>query len=298
MADLDDFKIFEHLHSAGVPLRASARFGDGVAAALWERDEHVFQRYETPDHHTLSLYVDGGTGIRRLAGERLRIGDHAGPGSLCVMPAEVTSDWSVDGPVRLFHFYIPRVVFNRAVLETLDLDPARVSLRDESFLRDPVLEGMIRSAMLALSWNDPAERVALTHAGRALIAYMAARLTDRGARALPAMGGLTPRVVARLRAFIEANLERALSIDDLAAVADLSPFHFARAFKATLGEPPHAYVQSRRIERAKTLLRADRLPLAEIALLCGFASQSHFTARFRQATGQTPGRYAREREDP
>ncbi|MBK3423861.1 helix-turn-helix transcriptional regulator, partial [Methylobacterium ajmalii] len=114
----------------------------------------------------------------------------------------------------------------------------------------------------------------------------------------PVTGGLSPAIRRRTAEVIEARLAEALSLDDLAEAAGLSPFHFAKMFKASFGVPPHRYVTERRIARAKDLLgkglpgedfsAAGRESLAEVALACGFASQSHFTRRFKQATGFTP----------
>lgn len=287
---LDSYTIYSHLRQAGVPLRASVSFGDGVAAALWARDETVDTRYVAPNHHTLSLYVAGGSGItRRQAGGVLR---NEGPGSLCIMPAGVSTDWDVSGPVEMFHLYIHRPVFDRAVVETLDADPAGVSLRDDTYVRDQTIEAVIRAAMLPLDWNEPAERVTTSHAGQMLIAYLAARFTDRAPQALVARGGLAPAALRRVVDFIEAHLASPLAIQDLADAVGLSPYHFARAFKRATGEPPHRFVLRRRIARARDLIAAGTLPLAEVALAAGFSSQSHLTQRFRELTGLTPGQFA------
>src|SRR5690606_18331843 len=154
MCSLEGYKVFDHLRQAGVPLRASARFGEGLAAAGWDRDEKVLTSYDAPNHHTLSLYVVGGDGVRRLRSGRAI--PSLGPGSLCVMPAGLTTDWSVVGPVRLFRCYLPTSVCGRRVVEILDADPRTVSLRVECFLRDPLLEGIIRSAVLPRAWEEPA----------------------------------------------------------------------------------------------------------------------------------------------
>src|SRR5262249_21940724 len=77
----------------------------------------------------------------------------------------------------------------------------------------------------------------------------------------------------------------------------LSVAHFARGFKRTLGEPPNAYLTRLRLERARNLMLFSDLSLAEVARACGFADQAHFSRRFRQRTGQSPGAWRREQGD-
>lgn len=288
-ADLRSYTVFEHLRREGVPLRASARLGDAVGAALWDRDERTSTRYSEPTHHTISLYVEGGERIRRRRGNQIL--DSGGAGSLCLMPSGVTSDWDVAGHVLLFHLYVPTAAFDRVVAEALDTDPSRVSLRDETYFRDAYLETVIRAAMLPLDWNEPADRLAASHAGQMLMAYLASRFTDRGRRTLPVRGGLAPRALRRVTDHIETSLDQPLTISDLASVAGLSAYHFARMFKQSTGEGPHRYVLRRRIERAKRMIVEGDGTFAEIALACGFSSQSHFAARFREATGMTPRQF-------
>ena len=99
----------------------------------------------------------------------------------------------------------------------------------------------------------------------------------------------------RVTDFIETHLGDDLTIEILANEACLSPFHFARAFKAATGTPPHRYLTDRRIGHAKFLIAEGRLPLAEIAGQCGFSSQSHFTRWFKRVVGTTPGAYRMNR---
>ena len=89
----------------------------------------------------------------------------------------------------------------------------------------------------------------------------------------------------------EAHLERPLALAQLAAVACMSPYHFLRCFRDATGRTPAAWVRERRVARARALLRDPRLPLAQVAFACGFASQSHFGEVFRAQTGATPGAY-------
>jgi AraC family transcriptional regulator len=108
-------------------------------------------------------------------------------------------------------------------------------------------------------------------------------------------GGLSPAALRRVQLFVEANLGRAIHLPDLAARAALSPYHFARAFKASAGMTPRRYVEHRRIEQAKRLLTESPQSLAQVAMEVGFGTQSRLTSTFKRRTGFTPGEYRRER---
>ncbi|MNC54215.1 Right origin-binding protein [compost metagenome] len=104
-------------------------------------------------------------------------------------------------------------------------------------------------------------------------------------------GGLAPSLRRQMVDYIEAHLDQPITLGELALRCNLSEYHFARMFRASFGLPPHQYLLARRLHRACQLLRLGLMPLGEIALLCGFASASHFSNRFRQAVGATPGEY-------
>lgn len=108
-------------------------------------------------------------------------------------------------------------------------------------------------------------------------------------------GGLSPAALRRVQLFVEANLERPIHLDDLARRAELSLYHFARAFKLSAGMTPRAFVEQRRIERARQLLNQSPHSLAEIAVASGFGTQSRLTTTFKRQTGFTPAQYRRGR---
>lgn len=96
--------------------------------------------------------------------------------------------------------------------------------------------------------------------------------------------------IRHARAFLSENLDRKISLEDVALSAGLSRYHFLRVFKQATGLSPHQYRTLRRIELAKHLLRSGR-PTARVALDVGFSDQSHFSNTFRKFTGATPGQY-------
>ena len=118
----------------------------------------------------------------------------------------------------------------------------------------------------------------------ALLAHSAMRAAPSGESKVR----LSPHLRRRIAAFIEDHLAEDLSLCRLAEVASLSPFHFARAFRHDMGDPPHRYVLRRRIARAEEMIRDTKAPLSEIAHACGFSSQSRLNDAFAREVGTSP----------
>lgn len=106
-------------------------------------------------------------------------------------------------------------------------------------------------------------------------------------------GALERASVDRIAEYVDANLSGPLTLDKLAAVATLSPYHFARSFKRTTGLAPHQFVTSRRIDRAMRLLVGSGTSVTDIAVAVGMPNTSHFRRVFRRHTGMLPGQLRR-----
>lgn len=103
--------------------------------------------------------------------------------------------------------------------------------------------------------------------------------------------GREREAIQRARRYIDECFDQGISLTQLAEQVALSPYYLLRAFRAEVGMPPHAYLESVRIRHAQRLIEAGN-PLAQVAADIGFSSQSHFTNRFKQFIGVTPGQYA------
>ena len=153
------------------------------------------------------------------------------------------------------------------------------------FFPDPLLRQLTRSLVEDMG-QGPMDRLLAD----SLVAALAMRVAQRTAPAQPRPDLPSPRL-GRVLDYIEAHLDRDLTLAELAGVACLSPCHFSRSFKKAVGIGPQRYTIQRRVARAKTLLQHSTDALADIAAAVGFADQSHFTAVFRQETTMSPGRY-------
>ena len=242
-------------------------------------------------HHLLILYLRPG-GMFSFRSEGLERHGPPPAGSLLLVPAGSWCCPHLRGRLESVHVLLEPQRLARVAAEALDLNPDRVTLPPVYGLSDP----NVRAAMLALdaelSAGGPGGHLLAESLGNVLAVHLLRRFSASEPTGVHS-GGVLPR--HKLRAVIEyihEHLDAELSLDHLAAVAHVSPYHFARLFKHSTGLPPHQYVIARRVERAKELLRQrDRLPLAEVAMEVGFSDQSHFTRHFRRLVGVTPRRF-------
>ena len=156
------------------------------------------------------------------------------------------------------------------------------------------LANELRRCLLADQSQTEIERSFIEALISGLRAAVASHLAEACSPEATTPSGLPPATIARLTEYIEDRLDQRLTLSELSAVVGFSAWHFARAFKAATGQSPHQYVLDCRIAQARKLLAVVDLPLAEVARVCGFASQSHMTGVFRQKLGVTPGRYRKD----
>ena len=285
MTPFTQLQVFNAMHaSPNARLELSAQLGDGMAAARWSNRDDA-RDYLAPSHHTLSCYIADGTGTFR----RQRPADKGAPNKLCIMPAGLESNWIVNGAIRLAHLYISETQFALGCVRLLDREPRELQLREATFLDDPQQSVRFRQ-LVGLNWAEPAERLLASSLAHEIVDH--ALLSQVGQRhGLRLKGGLAPSARRQLAEYLEAHLDQPITLGELALRCNLSEYHFARMFRTSFGVPPHQYLLARRLHRACQLLRLGALPLGEVALMCGFASASHFSNRFRQALGATPGQY-------
>jgi AraC family transcriptional regulator len=158
-------------------------------------------------------------------------------------------------------------------------------------VQDPVISRIGLLGRKELSEGGIGGRLYAESLGAALAVHLLRQYgTSPGALTIY-KGGLASKPLQRVIDYINEHLKDELSLVELGRIANLSPHHFATAFKTSTGVSPHRYVIERRIDRARDLLRQNEKTISEIAYAVGFSSQSHLTANFRRTTGVTPRKF-------
>jgi AraC family transcriptional regulator len=213
-------------------------------------------------------------------------------GSIHVVPAGSPALASWQGSWDVVAIYLQPSIVARVATESFEFDPTRTVV--------PPLDGLnvpeLRSAMLAVDAELRAGGGGGPLMAESLATILSVHLirhtTGPHRRPRPAARVLPRQKLHMVIEYIMENLEGSPTLEQMAAVARVSPDHFARQFKAATGLPPHQYVIARRIERAQHLLRADgELGLADVALRAGFSDQSHFCSHFKRIVGVTPRQF-------
>lgn len=194
------------------------------------------------------------------------------PGSGWIFPSGLDGRCSWKGPQAIINVSLPRKLFS-------EMD----EITDHSVGLLAPLTAELIFALHAAEEDMPAlYRESLT-------VTLAAQLTHQ--RLFNDHDGMPDVRIDRVLAFIDAHLAEDLSLDLLAGIAGMSPYHFLRRFKAATGAPPHAYLTHRRLGLAKEMIETTRRPIADIAWSLGYKDASRFTAQFKRRFGASPGTF-------
>ena len=214
-------------------------------------------------------------------------------GSISLMPAGSPGWVRSSGCKEELHIFLEPGLVGRVAAEAFGLDPAQLTL--------PPLDGLhllqLRAAMLAVNDELMADAAGGPLAAESLANVLAVHLIRNASGPRPpALRSESVLPARKLRAvveYIEEHLDGSPTLEQMAATAHLSVYHFARGFKVATGLPPHQYVIMRRVERAKRLLQGGDLSLAEVATHAGFADQSKFSHHFKRVVGVSPRQFCR-----
>ncbi len=275
------------------PIATTRRRGwSGVTLDLHRPYFKVGESHAGLDHHLICYCPSGSARLIQSRAGTVHDGLIVA-GVSYIMPAGYDSTWEGDSGLSA-RLRIPRSLVASAA-EQLGSRNTKVEIRNVFHVRDLVIERLAQTLLGEMDMRPhPAQALIVEALSTALAAHLLRSYNgfevaeDRLTRSL---GNLE---LVRLTEFIEDNLDRQITLAELAAVVNVSRFHFSRLFKRSVGTSAIHFVEQCRIRRAQALITDSDRSLAEIALLTGYADQSHFTRRFRRHAGCTPAAFARE----
>ena len=240
----------------------------------------------TADCHEVNISISGYLTTEKISSTGRHVCTKGGAGNLCLTPYGQTVGAYWKKPLdNMGIMLMPDFVKKTAAENRFSTEFEFHEIYKD---KDPLIEH-IGFALLDESTSDtPVGKLYTDSLINTLTLHLLKNYSNAASVKENTNGGLSGYKLKRVQEFIDANLEEDLSLAELAEVADLSQFHFARAFRKSTGQTPQQYLMQQRIERAKQLLSSDELPIVEISLRTGFKNQSHFTTLFRKFTKHTP----------
>lgn len=264
--------------------------------AAWDgiRLEHYrLPTGELPEHrhreHVVMIALNDGVRGEIRTASGMRIGGTQQSGNVCVLPSGLAHTARLEDPCEQLALYLDPSLVRRAASESLKSGNFEVAERCAKS------DGVISSIGMALLGELESEGLSGRLYAESLANLLAVHLLRHyttGTGEVPRIsGGLSAQRLRQVMSFVAENYSHDIRLSQLAEVAGMSSFHFAREFKRTTGTTPHQYLIKFRVERAKALLVEGEMPLIEVGLQSGFSHQSHFTRLFRRLTGTTPQSY-------
>lgn len=219
------------------------------------------------------------------------------PGDVSLLTRSQHSHWYWTEDIDVHHVYLSDTLVSNVAREVLQRDVTEVRLHDVLKMRDPIVSAAVDAIAREAREQAPGSGLYVEAVATQLCVHLLRRYASIAVRELSAKGGLSVEQRRRVAEHIETRLHEALTLESLSEVAGLGVWSFARRFRASFGQAPHAYVMDRRVERARSLLVRGQLPLKQVASVCGFADQSHMTRALRARLDTTPAALRRDQVD-
>jgi AraC family transcriptional regulator len=248
------------------------------------------------ENYLLVLYRAGTTSMNRRVGGAWKQ-ERVGGGITTLLTRAEAAYWRWSQDIEVTHFYISPTLMETTASEAFDRDAQSVELHHLLRVEDPILTWIGDQMVEEVAAGSPGGRLyydglALQASVHILRKYASVQFK------LPSSQGRFRPIHARLiEDYIEQNISRNITLEELANICNCTPVQFARKFYLHYGMRPHAYVLTRKVERACQHLRKDRLALKEIALVSGFSDQSHFNRMLRRHKNITPAQYRKQCTD-
>ncbi len=213
------------------------------------------------------------------------------PGQITIRPSFTVSSARTIHPVDFATISLTQDFISLACCNLFQLDS--IHLQSKNCIVDPYAESVCRTLLQESENGSPTGHLYAESLATSLAVHLA---SQHGGGKIPetpiGTSGLSGSQLKRAIGYIQENLSEEVSLNNMAEAAGLSPFHFSRQFKLSMGYPPYQYVLQQRIEQAKYRLIRGGQSISEIAVQTGFYDQSHFAQQFKRHCGITPKKFA------
>lgn len=241
-------------------------------------------------HVIITYYGEPQEILWRTGGERLLSTTRRG--SISIIPQGNDGDWDIAGPIQVSHVFLSEERL-RASADQVGANGS-IELLARCGFDDPIAARVMEMLGREADILDPSSRLFVEQATDLLCTQLVRGHSSLRTLATPASsGGLASWQVRKVIAYMRERLGTSIGLDELAAVAGLSRFHFCTAFRLATGRTPHALLVELRIEKARELLADLQFSVTDIALAVGYETPSSFAAGFRKVTGTTPSAFRR-----
>jgi AraC family transcriptional regulator len=215
-------------------------------------------------------------------------------GDIAIAPAGL-SKWQWEGEDRYLGFSFTTSFIEKVAIEALETNPNRLSLDPRFRVRDPQIQQIGMMLLSEMQNGGLGGGLYIESLANVVAVKLLRNYSSVAPSVVSYSDGLLEYQLSQAIEYINEYLSQDIKLTDLAALLDMSQFHFSRRFKQSMGISPHQYVIGQRVEKAKQLLARSDLSIAEVAIACGFNSQSHLGQWFRQLTGMTPKAYQKQK---
>ena len=252
-------------------------------------EHHYLPPGETPEYSleqfVITINLGQSVQVERTLDRHLQTGlMFTGAVGLCPMYTSQAIRWDRDANVLLLNLE-PELLTRNAV-ELLDTD--RYEMLPHLITQDALIHQIGLGLKAQLKTNGSDSRLYAESAATFLAVHLLQNYTTRKSSIREYEGGLPQQKLKQSIDYIQDNLAREISLNELANELGISRYYFCRLFKQSTGFSPHQYVIQQRVEQAKQLLLRGEMSIADVAQVCGFAHQSHLTRHFKRLTGVTP----------
>ncbi|GAB4243410.1 MAG: AraC family transcriptional regulator [Elainellaceae cyanobacterium] len=262
---------------------------DTIQVATWRNHLLECSCAEKLADHTISLQLSGQP-VKRIDKKKPGVV----PGRFVILPAQSVSAWQSEGETRFAHLYFTPEFLSQLAASAFDADPDRFELIEGELIQDQQVQRLAASAIELFSRTDRPLPLETNSLAQVLGVHLIRHYSNLFSKPEPFnRERLSAAQLEAVVEYIDANLGRSLTVQELADLLHLSQYHFLRAFRNTLNQTPRRYVLQRRVTKAQDLIRQGKLSLADIAYQLGFSSQSHLSTAFKQVTGTTPSQFQR-----